>query len=323
MKKQKSTPSEPLLRVRHAKALLRATQLAAALSFAGAVYFFYIAEYRTGWFLIALALLITVLLALPAAGAYRGQWKRQSIEAGYGMYAEETELDENPHMAPEQFELLCLFPFDFNASRDFDVHREIRLTCRERTVRLTEVTVPARIRGLEALVEGTLVQMNMPRAPLSRLMLTGAAFGDPEILTAWYRKNLRLLPAMFSVQQQMQAFSDGSEPDMRTIAQLHRITEKRSRDIVLSLAGRELILFIRNAEILTPAPMGPGRLTQARLSRLGIPELPAILDFAFDTEALRAGAVVPFDEEEERKQAGLQVVNPEADADFRRPEDEP
>ena len=192
-----------------------------------------------------------------------------------------------------------------------------------RTVRLTEVTVPARIRGLEALVEGTLVQMNMPRAPLSRLMLTGAAFGDPEILTAWYRKNLRLLPAMFSVQQQMQAFSDGSEPDMRTIAQLHRITEKRSRDIALSLAGRELILFIRNAEILTPAPMGPGRLTQARLSRLGIPELPAILDFAFDTEALRAGAVVPFDEEEERKQAGLQVVNPEADADFRRPEDEP
>ena len=321
MKKQKRKPSEPLRRVRHAKALLRLTQIMATASFGAAVYCFYRAQYREGWFLVALTFLVTVLLALPAAGNYRSQWKYQSIQAGYGTYAEQTELDERPHMAPEQFELLCLFPFDFNAANDFDVHREIRLTCRERTVKLTEMTVPARIRGLEALVEGTLVQMNMPRAPLSRLMLTGASFGDHDILTAWYRKNLRLLPAMFSVQQQMQAFSDGSEPDLRTITQLHRITEKRHKNIVLSLSGRELNVFIRNAAILTSAPVGPGRLTQGRLERLGIPELPAILDFAFDTEALRAGSDIPFDEGEDRKLAGVQVLNPEDDEDFRRPED--
>ena len=188
-------------------------------------------------------------------------------------------------------------------------------------VSLTELTVPARIRGLEALVDGVLIRMDMPRAPVSRLMLTGTSYGDQDILTAWYRKNLRLLPAMFSIQQQMQAFSDGSEPSLRTIAQLHRITEKRPRNIVLSLSGRELNIFIRNADILTNAPMGIRRITQQRLERLGIPELPAILDFAFDTEALRAGTDIPFDEEEDRKLAGIQTVIHEADEDFRRPEE--
>ncbi|MBQ6232475.1 MAG: hypothetical protein IJJ80_03110 [Clostridia bacterium] len=319
--KQKPKASEPLRRVRHARALMRLAQFMALALFGVAVYCFYIRDYREGWALVAASFLAVVLLALPAANAWRRQWKRQSIIAGYGTYAEQTELDERPHMAPEQFELLCLFPFDFNATGDFDVHREIRLTCRERTVSLTEMTVPARIRGLEALVDGVLIRMDMPRAPVSRLMLTGTSFGDLDILTAWYRKNLRLLPAMFSVQQQMQAFSDGSEPGLRTISQLHRITEKRARNIVLSLAGRELNVFIRNAVILTNPPMGFGQITQQRLEQLGIPELPAILDFAFDTEALRAGADIPFDEEEDRKQAGLQTVIHEADEDFRRPEE--
>ena len=319
--KQKPKASEPLRRVRFAKGLMRLAQAAAIALFCGAVYCFYISEYRIGWFLIAMTLVVSVLIALPASRAYRSQWKRQNVEAGYGTYAEQTELDEHPHMAPEQFELLCLFPFDLNAIHDFDVRRDLRLTCRDRAVRITELTVPARIRGLEALVDGCLIRMDMPRAPVTRMMLTGTSFGDQDILTAWYRKNLRLLPAMYSVQKQMQAFSDGSEPGMRTIGQLHRITEKRGRDMVLSLAGRELNLFIRNAEILTGAPMGFRRLTEQRLCRLGIPELPAILDFAFDTEALRAGADVPFDEEEDRKQAGIQYQHPEADENFRRPEE--
>ena len=319
MKKKRET-SEHLRKVRLAKAFLRFTQLASLALFGLAVYNFYTGRYREGWIYIALTFLTVLLVALPAARIYREQWKRQSIAAGYGMYAEQTELDERPHMAPEQFELMCFFPFDVNAVHDFDVRRELRLTCRERTVRITELTVPARIRGLEALVDGCLIHMDMPRAPVSRLMLTGSSFGDQDVLTAWYRKNLRLLPAMFSIQQQMQAFSDGSEPDLRTIAQLHRITEKRRRNIALSLAGRELNIFIRDAEILTNAPVGPGRLTQARLERLGIHELPAILDFAFDTESLRAGADVPFDDEEERKQAGIRYQHPEADENFRRPE---
>ena len=320
--KQKPEASEPLRRVRLSKGLMRLAQAAAFLLFAAAAWAFYVQRYHLGWFFIAVCLAVIMFLAVPATAAYRAQWKRQSILAGYGRYAEQTELDEHPTLAPEQFELLCLFPFDVGAVRDFDVQREIRLTCRERTVRIRELTVPARIRGLEALVDGCLIQMDMPRAPMTRLMLTGAAFGDNEALTAWYRKNLRLLPALYSIQQQMTAFGDGSEPDMRTIAQLHRITEQRGRDMVLSLAGRELNLFIRNADALTPAPMGPGRLTDERLRRLGIPELPAILDFAFDTEALRAGADIPFDEEDDRKQAGVQARNPEADEDFRRPEDE-
>ena len=320
--KQKPEVSEPLRHVRISKGLMRLAQAAAFLLFAAAVYSFYIRRYHLGWFFVAVCLAVVMFLAVPAAAGYRAQWKRQSILAGYGRYAEQAELDERPAMAPEQFELLCLFPFDVGAVRDFDVQREIRLTCRERTVRIRELTVPARIRGLEALVDGCLVQMDMPRAPMTRLMLTGASFGDTDVLTAWYRKNLRLLPAMYSIQQQMTAFGDGSEPDLRTIAQLHRITEQRGRDMVLSLAGRELNLFIRNADALTSAPMGPGRLTEERLSRMGIPELPAILDFAFDTEALRAGADIPFDDGEDRKQAGVQAANTEEDADFRRPEED-
>ena len=318
--KRKARASEPLRKTRMSKAILRLAQFAAFALFAAAICFFWKRQYREGWALVFLTAVASLTMALPAAHAFRAQWKRQSLRAGYGTYAEQTELDEHPHMAPEQFELLCLFPFDANAVNDFDVHCELRLICRERTVRITEMTVPARIRGLEALVDGCLVNMTMPRAPVSRLMLTGTSFGQPETLTAWYRKNLRLLPAMYSIQKNMQAYSDGSEPDMRTIAQLNRITEKRSRDIVLSLAGRELNVFIRNADALRPVPMGPSRLTQTKLARLGIPELPAIIDFAFDTEALRAGSDIPFDEEEERKSAGVQYINPESDADFRRPE---
>ena len=319
--KQKPKASEPLRRVRFAKGLMRLAQAAAAALFFGAVYGFYISEYRVGWSLIALSVLVLVLITLPAVHAYRSQWKRRSVEAGYGAYAEQTELDEHGHMASEQFELLCLFPFDVNAVHDFDVRRDLRLTCRDRAVRITELTVPARIRGLEALVDGCLIRMDMPRAPLSRLMLAGASFGSPDILTAWYRKNLRLLPAMYSIQKNMQAYSDGSEPDGRTLLQLYRITEKRGKDMVLSLAGRELNIFIRNAEVLTPAPMGVKKLTEERLRRLGIPELPAILAFAFDTEALHAGSDAPFDEEEDRKQAGIQYAQPEEDEAFRRPEE--
>ena len=84
MKKQKRNPSEPLRRVRHAKALLRLTQIMAVASFGAAVFCFYRAQYREGWFLVALTFLVTVLLALPAAGNYRSQWKYQSIQAGYG-----------------------------------------------------------------------------------------------------------------------------------------------------------------------------------------------------------------------------------------------
>ena len=318
----KAKTPEPLKRVRLWKTLMRLSQWCALAFLAGSIYFFRSAQYRYGWALAAIAVIVGALLALPAAFAYRRQWTQQSIEAGYGQHAEETELTDQADMLPEQFELLCLFPIDMSAFRDFDVQREIRLTCRERTVRILQLTVPARIRGLEALVDGCLIQMNMPRAPVSRLMLTGNAFGRADTLTAWYRKNLRLLPAMFSVQNQMQAYSDGSEPDPRTIGQLHRITEKRSRDIVLSLSGRELNIFIRNAVPVTKAPIGPGRLTAQKLARLGIPEIPAILDFAFDTEALRAGTIVDFDEEGEKKQAGLQTVHNTDESAFRRPGDE-
>ena len=318
----KAKPSEALRRARNAKAWMRLAQVVAIAPFFLAVYSFYRRDYSLGWFWIILSVLSGLLLALPAVRAFRRLWQRLGLRVGYGKYAEQTELDEQPHMAPEQFELLCLFPFDDRGISDFEAHREIRMTCRERTVRVIELTVPARIRGLEALVEGTLIQMDMPRAPVSRMMLTGASFGDHDILTAWYRKNLRLLPAMFSVQQQMQAYSDGSEPDERTIEQLRRITQARPRDIVLSLAGRELNIFIRNAEALAPAPLGFGRITQKRLESVGIPELSAALDFAFDTEALRAGADTPFDDQEDRKWAGVQLNQPEPEEDFRRPEED-
>ena len=319
--KAKRKVSEPLKRVRFAQTLTLLCVFAAMALFGGAIWFFRLREYREGWAMVAVTVVVVLCLLIPAARGYRSRWKQQSVIAGYGMYAEETELDENPHMAPEQFELLCLFPFDLGAIHDFDVHREIRLVCRERTVRIRELTVPARIRGLEALVDGCLIQMNMPRSLVSRVILAGASFGDQDILTAWYRKNLRLLPAMYSVQKRMQTYTDGSELSMRSIEQLRRITEKRGRDMVLSLSGRELNIFIRNADLLTRAPSVFQRVKQSRLQRLSIPELPAILDFAFDTESLRAGVVVPYDEDEDRKYAGLQYVQPENDEAFRRPED--
>ncbi len=317
------TASEPLKKVRSAKALMRCSELLCLLLLAAGGLFFWRKQFHEGWVMVGLAAVFLLILALPAHKMYRAQWKRQHVSAGFGQYAEQVELDESPHMLPEQFELLCLFPCDIHAMQDFTVRREVRLVCRERLVRIAEMTVPARIRGLEAMVDGCLIQMDMPRAPMTRLMLTGMAFGEQETLIAWYRKNLRLLPALFSVQQRMRAFGDGSESDLRTLNQLRRITEQRPQNIVLSLAGRELNVFIRNASLLTDAPIGPARITEERLRQLAVPELSAILDFAFDTEALRAGADVPFDDEEDRKQAGIRYTRPEVDADYRRPETRP
>ena len=320
MKKEKVL-SEPLQRTRSAKLLMRLSQAAVFLLLAAGVALLYLRRYHEAWALCASGVLCGIILALPAAHHYRKTWKEQSLLAGYGIYAEQVELDENPHMASEQFELKCLFPLDEGAVRDFDTRRQVRLICRDRLVEITEMTVPARIRGLEALVDGCMIQMNMPRAPLSHLMLTGVSFGGQEALTAWYRKNLHLLPASFSIQSQMQAYTDYSEPSVRTIAQLHRITEIRPRDMILSISGRELTIFIRNAVLLAPAPMCPGKLTQEKLEQLTIPELPAILDFAFDTESLRAGSLTPFDDELDRKQAGLRMLHEDDDSAFQRPED--
>ncbi len=317
------TISEPLHRVRRAKRMLLLAWLVTIALCGASLFYLGLADYRMGGFLAVMTVILGTATVLPARAAYRAQWKRQSLLAGYGKYAEQTELDENPHMAPEQVELLCLFPFDMNAVSDFDVSREVRLVCRERGLRITELSIPARIRGLEAVVDGCLIQMTMPRAPVSRMMLTGEAFGSYDILTAWYRKNLRLLPAMYSVQAHMLAFGDGSEPSPRTLDQLDRITARRSRDIVLCLSGRELSIFIRNAKVLRRPPHALARITQQRLERLGIPEVPAILDFAFDTEALRAGADAPYDETEERKQAGLRMTDEQSDDPFRRPEEAP
>lgn len=316
----KAPVSEPLRIVRRAKAAMRLGQIAAALLTLASLYFFVTRHDREGWLLTALTAFVLMALTLPTARIYRRRWKQQHVEAGFGAYAEQVELDERPEMLPEQFELLCLFPLDTQAMSAFEVHREIRLVCHERLVRIREMTVPARIRGLEAMVEGCLIQMDMPRAPMTRLMLTGVAFGNQDTLVAWYRKNLRLLPTMYAVQQRMQGFGDGSEPDRRTLEQLRRITAQRPQNMIVSLSGREISVFIRKASLLTEAPMGPGRLTEERLRQLALPELSPILDFAFDMEGLRAWAEVEDDDAEARKWAGVRPAV--RDEDFRRPEEE-
>ena len=314
----KKPVSEPLGIVRRAKAAMRFGQVAAVLLFLASVFFFVSRRSREAWLLTALTAFTLMIWTLPTTHIYRRRWKQQHVAAGFGAYAEQVELDENPDMLPEQFELLCLFPLDTQAMSAFEVRREVRMICHDRMVRVREMTVPARIRGLEAMVEGCLIQMDMPRAPMTRLILTGAAFGNQDTLVAWYRKNLRLLPTLYSVQQRMRGFGDGSEPDRRTLEQLRRITAERPQNMIVSLAGREISVFIRKTSLLKEAPMGPGRITEERLRQLAVPELSPILDFAFDMEGLRAWEDVEDDDAEERKWAGVRPAM--RDEDFRRPE---
>ena len=121
----KAKPSEALRRARNAKAWMRLAQVVAIAPFFLAVYSFYRRDYSLGWFWIILSVLSGLLLALPAVRAFRRLWQRLGLRVGYGKYAEQTELDEQPHMAPEQFELLCLFPFDDRGISDFEAHREL------------------------------------------------------------------------------------------------------------------------------------------------------------------------------------------------------
>ena len=78
----KAKTPEPLKRVRLWKTLMRLSQWCALAFLAGSIYFFRSAQYRYGWALAAIAVIVGALLALPAAFAYRRQWTQQSIEAG-------------------------------------------------------------------------------------------------------------------------------------------------------------------------------------------------------------------------------------------------
>ena len=76
----------------------------------------------------------------------------------------------------DHFRMLCLFPTGSDDSA-FSFSNRVSARCRGRKLTLTDVAVP--LRGGDMLY-GCLIQLEMPRAPLSRFRMVGSTIADEE-----------------------------------------------------------------------------------------------------------------------------------------------
>ena len=260
----------------------------------------------------ALAVLLTVL---PAKKIYQEQWYLDKARVSLGEYAEEIDLTRKIATEPDHFRMLCLFPTGRDDSA-FSFSNRVTARCRGRKLTLTDATVPLKNGDL---LYGCLVQLEMPRAPLSRFRMIGRTIATEEELTPFFRRQHKLLKTEAPWIQDMAVYSD-QELTPQEQDRLNGLLQGGGEDLAVAIEGRMFYCFAAGRSTLTPPRKMPGLIRKDMLLPLTIPQLPKWLDYAFDTENLRSGAETEeFDEVSDRKLAGVQgeIIKP------RRKEDQP
>ena len=272
----------------------------ALLCFAG--YLLYLRQTENAVVTAVVAGLSALLTVLPARTLYREQWYLDKARVSLGEYAEEVSLERKVVTEPDHFRMMCLFPTSSDDSA-FSFSNRISARCRGRKLTLTDVTVP--LAGGD-LLYGCLIQLEMPRAPLSRFRMIGSTIADEEELTPFFRRQHKLLKAEAPWILDMAVYADqtlsAQEQD-----QLNGLLLGDGEDLAVAIEGRMLYCFAAGKSSLTPPRRLPGFVKREHLLPLTIPQIPKLLDYAFDTVDLRANANAgDFDEVSARKDAGIQ-----------------
>lgn len=246
-----------------------------------------------------LAILLTVL---PARQIYREQWYLDKAKVSIGEYAEDIGLERRVSMDPDYFRMLCLFPTGSD-DRAFRFSNRITARCRGRRLTLTDAVVP--LKGGD-LLNGCLIQLEMPRAPLSRFRMVGQTVADEEELTPFFRRQHKLLKAQAQWIPDMAVYADqplsAQEQD-----RLNAILMEKGEDLAVAIEGRTFYCFAAGKSCLSAPRKLPGLIRREMLLPLTIPQLPRILDYAFDTVDLHSGQPsAAFDERADRRMAGVQ-----------------
>lgn len=246
--------------------------------------------------------LSVLLTVLPAKKIYQEQWYLDKVRVSLGEYAEEIDLTRKIVTEPDHFRMLCLFPTGRDDS-EFSFSNRVTARCRGRKLTMTDATVPLKDGDL---LNGVLVQLEMPRAPLSRFRMIGSTIASEEELTPFFRRQHKLLRADAPWIQDMAVYCDQvlspQEQD-----RLNGLLQGGGEDLAVAIEGRMFYCFTAGRSTLTPPRRAPGLIRREMLQQLTIPQLPKWLDYAFDTENLRSGAETQeFDEVSDRKLAGVQ-----------------
>jgi len=300
-------------RVVRRKVLLILTQLLSALFFILGAYLSYRGQYEKGPLLMLCGAVTILFLCLPALREYRAVWRQESACQSYGRYAAQVELETDPEQKLDQLLMLSLIPLAQAKQREYRFQCRVRGFVRERLLEVTDLSLPMRINGRLTRFEGCLIHMSMPRAPITRLLIADTRLGGSEALTAFYRRNLRLLPLDIQLGGGLIVLGEGQLPDTLTLDRLEALFRQADGPMVLSLEGRELNLLVSGGSALLPAPRL--RLTRARFSRIPLPQVPQIIDLAFDTSDLTAGRDVAIDDSLDRKLAGVRSPRQNGEGD--------
>lgn len=255
------------------------------------------------------------LTVLPAKKIYQEQWYLDKARVSLGEYAEEIGLERKIVTEPDHFRMLCLFPTGRDDSA-FAFSNRVTARCRGRKLTMMDATVPLRDGDL---LYGCLVQLEMPRAPLSRFRMIGGTIATEEELTPFFRRQHKLLKADAPWIQDMAVYCDQTlSPQEQD--RLNGLLQGGGEDLAVAIEGRMMYCFAAGRSSVAPPRKAPGLIRREMLLPLTVPQLPKWLDYAFDTENLRSGAeTVEFDETSDRKLAGVkgEVIRP------RRIEDKP
>ena len=281
--------------------LLTLFRLVALALFLYAGWFLSLRQYENGIAVAAVGLLAVLLTVLPAKKIYREQWYLDKARVSLGAYAEEVGLERRVTMDPDYFRMLCLFP----TGGDDDAFRfsnRITARCRGRKLQLTDATVP--LPGGD-LLNGCLIQLDMPRAPLSRFRMVGETICDEETLTAFFRRQHKLLRAEAPFIPDMAVYSDQPlSPQEQD--RLNALLQGEGEDMAAAIEGRTLYCFIAGKSGLVPPRRLPAPIRREMLAPLTIRQIPAFLDYAFDTRDLKSNAdAFDYDEREDIKRAGV------------------
>ena len=300
--KKTRKPKDHSLRRLNVKRFLLSFFWLVVLGLAGyAGYFLYLRQTENAIAVGVVALLAVVLTVLPAWVVYREQWYLDKARVSLGEYAEEIDLERKIVTEPDHFRMLCLFPTGSDDSA-FSFSNRVSARCRGRKLTLTDVAVP--LRGGDMLY-GCLIQLEMPRAPLSRFRMVGSTIADEEELTPFFRRQHKLLRAEAPWILDMAVYCDQPlSPQEQD--RLNGLLLGNGEDLAVAIEGRMMYCFAAGKSTLTPPRRLPGIIRREMLLPLTVPQLPKLLDYAFDTENLRSGAETEaFDETYDRKHAGV------------------
>ena len=313
--KNKKTRDHSLRRLNVKRGFLSFFRLLTLALFLYAAYLYSLRQTESAVVVAAVGLLSVLLTVLPAKKIYQEQWYLDKVRVSLGEYAEEIDLTRKIATEPDYFRMLCLFPTGRDDS-EFSFSNRVTARCRGRKLTMTDATVPLRDGDL---LYGCLIQLEMPRAPLSRFRMIGSTIASEEELTPFFRRQHKLLKAEAPWIQDMAVYCDQPlSPQEQD--RLNGLLQGAGEDLAVAIEGRMMYCFAAGRSTIVPPRKMPGLIRRDMLLPLTVPQLPKWLDYAFDTENLRSGAeTTEFDEVSDRKMAGVQgeIVRP------RRIEDKP